>query len=413
MRSYRKILGFGLLLVFFMGLEVQASTKTISSVSIKVNHKLEAGQSFKEAGINIGSSSGGDINVYTGNTQRYSITDVTVNSPNAKLTIGSEPSIKVTLEAESEGDREYAFKGSYSSSNINISGGEFISASKKDGLLIIGIRLRPVKGTYDTPYDLKFSENGNNIGRGSWEAPNQSSGYYDIVLYKGMNQVHSVEEYHGESYNFYPYMTSKGVYKFKVRSVPHTEEAKEYGKKSEWEYSDEYYIGEDRVSDGRGQGRQTGSNPQNKQVGWIKEGENWYYSFPDGQLRKDGWEKIDQKWYLFDKEGKMLTGWQTIKGRTYYLKKSGDMQTGWLEDGGKWYYLNSEKNGDYEGMLIKDSWLQSSDKKYYYMGYDGTMSEGWTKIGESWYFFYPKSGYMAYNTMIDTFYLGPDGRWLR
>ncbi|MDO4787916.1 MAG: N-acetylmuramoyl-L-alanine amidase family protein [Johnsonella sp.] len=413
MKKIRLVFGLALLFGVFASAEAFAATKTISNVNIKVNHQLEAGDSLKDAVLNIGSSSGGDINVYTGSTERYSVTKAELNSSNTVLKIGSEPSIKVTLEAGGDDEYSYAFKGSYSSSNISINGGEFISASKKNGRLIVSIRLKPVKGSFFVPYDLKFSENGNlsAIGKASWKAPEQSSGYYDLVLYRGSNQVHSLEEYNGESYNFYPYMTSKGVYKFKVRSVPHTEEEKLYGKKSEWEYSDEYYLDEEHVSDGSGKDSRSGT--QNKAVGWVKEGANWYYRFPDGNLRRNGWEKINQKWYLFDQEGKMLTGWQTKDAHTYYLGPEGDMKTGWLPEGGKWYFLKSEAGSDYEGMLIKDAWLRTADHKNYYMGSDGVMCEGWTKIGDSWYFFYPGSGYMAYNTVIDTFYLGSDGKWVK
>lgn len=413
MRKVRIVFAIALLLSIFAPIKAYAATKTISSVNIKVNHQLEAGSSLKDAVLNIGSSSGGDINIYSGNTERYSITKAELNSPNTVLKIGSEPSLKVTLEAGDGGEHSYAFKGSYSSSNISISGGEFISASKKNGRLVVGIRLKPVKGSFSTPYDLKFSENGGRsaIGKASWKASEEGSGYYDLVLYRGSNQVHSLDEYNGESYNFYPYMTAKGIYKFKVRTVPHTEEEKLYGKKSEWEYSDEYYLDEQNVSDGSGKDSRTGT--QNKAVGWIREGENWYYRFPDGSLRKNGWEKVNQKWYLFDSDGRMLTGWQTRDAHTYYLGPDGDMKTGWLLDGGKWYFLKAEPGSDYEGMLIRDAWLRTADHKNYYMGPDGAMCEGWTKIGESWYFFYSGSGYMAYNTVIDTFRLGADGKWVK
>lgn len=70
-----------------------------------------------------------------------------------------------------------------------------------------------------------------------------------------------LEDYNGTSYNFYPYMTKEGDYTFKVRTVPHTDEQKRYGKKSEWTESDSKYIDEDDVSDGSGQDNSSnGSN---------------------------------------------------------------------------------------------------------------------------------------------------------
>ena len=74
-----------------------------------------------------------------------------------------------------------------------------------------------------------------------------------MVLYRGSSEVKRLKEYKGTSYNFYPYMTREGTYSFKVRTVPGTETEKKYGKNSDWTESDEMYIDERHVSDGKGQ----------------------------------------------------------------------------------------------------------------------------------------------------------------
>lgn len=58
---------------------------------------------------------------------------------------------------------------------------------------------------------------------------------------------------------------------------------------------------------------------------WIqaKDG-RWWYRRGDGSYPADGWEVIDHHWYLFDKDGWMLTGWQQVNGEIYYLQETND-----------------------------------------------------------------------------------------
>ncbi|MFQ9703375.1 MAG: hypothetical protein ACLR0U_16755 [Enterocloster clostridioformis] len=58
-----------------------------------------------------------------------------------------------------------------------------------------------------------------------WERPggiNQenTSGYYELQLYRDNKSVHKVSKVSGVRYNFYPYMTKEGDYTFKVRTIP-------------------------------------------------------------------------------------------------------------------------------------------------------------------------------------------------
>ena len=66
-----------------------------------------------------------------------------------------------------------------------------------------------IKGTYDPPEDAEW---GSSRGRARWEEADNTSGYYDVYLYRGSSVVKKLEDYKGTSYNFYPYMT-KDVYK--------------------------------------------------------------------------------------------------------------------------------------------------------------------------------------------------------
>lgn len=80
----------------------------------------------------------------------------------------------------------------------------------------------------------------------------------------------------------------------------------------------------------------------NSKVGWVLEGEKWYY-YTDNVTVKNEWRKLGNIWYYFDNDGAMATGWRLLGGKWYYLG-DGAMRTGWVLVGGKWYYLYS--NGD-------------------------------------------------------------------
>jgi glucan-binding YG repeat protein len=178
--------------------------------------------------------------------------------------------------------------------------------------------------------------------------------------------------------------------------------------------------------------KQTDNNTNEKEPGWIQTSDGWKYNDENGNplknswlfdkdagvycylnengVRKTGWFKDKDKWYLLDTKGAMLTGWQTIDGKVYsldtngamrtgwyreetivqsntnstttstnttnnekienwyYLNNDGSMKTGWLFDGGKWYYLNT--NG-----TMQKGWLIYSNSKYY-LNADGTMTTG-------------------------------------
>lgn len=414
MKSRLILLSLVLSTIFLFPFNTMAATRTISNVNIKCNHNIQIGDDIRDIDVNYGSLEGAGINVVTSSNKYYIEYAEVYSTSNRRIDVGDEIKLKVVLQPAWNDSVDYEFKGTYSASNVNISGGEFVSASKRDGNLAVVLRLKGVKGQYNPPEDVEWKDSDNNrrIGYGSWEDRDFSSGYYDIMLYRNNSNILKVEDYKGKSFNFYPYMTQKGTYRFKVRTVAHTNNEKSYAKSSDWAESDEYYLDESRVSDGSGRQDNIGStNNSPSQVGWIKDRDIWYYRYPDGSYKKSGWEKVADKWYLFDSSGRMVTGWQSINNNTYYLNPSGDMKTGWIKDGNKWYFLNSTVGSTSEGALMKNTWLQTPDGKYYYMGSNGAMSEGWNKINNLWYYFYPESGYMARDTIIDTFYVGKDGAW--
>ena len=407
-------------------LAVQANEKVISSVTIRVKSSdLEIGDRLPD--ISIGTDdqeTSGEVYIYE-TTEKYDIADAEwVTSENKDLTIGEEPKMKVWLTPGSDKDTDYYFKGTYGSSNVTVSGGSFISAKRDGSDLVVTLRIKPIKGTYGAPEEAYWQDSG--LGKAKWRKSEAAdSGTFEVVLYRGSSEVKRLKEYKGTSYNFYPYMTREGTYSFKVRTVPGTETEKKYGKNSDWTESDEMYIDERHVSDGKGQdvGGSAPSLPGSSdgpvtadQVGWIEQGGTWYFRYPDGTYHTSGWLTIQDCWYRFDSSGRMLTGWQYLDGLWYYLKPytggpKGALAVGWNYIDNKWYFLNTGMFSNLPGGAMVTGWL-TLDGKQYYLDASGAMVEGWAKIGEDYYYFHPGSGEKAYSTTIGVFELDASGKWI-
>lgn len=393
------------------------SYAAISSVSIRVGTDCEAGDYLPSRPTAVDGTTDVQSGTYAAvNSTKYTIDDVdwaSGTNEDRVLTVGSEPKMVVTLRSSyyRVGDREYIFRGGYSSSNVTVKGGTFVSARIRESgdALEVTVKLKGIGGDFPVPTLTDWT--GSGFGNARWgyydeDDRKASSGYYDVSLYRGSGLVKKLEAYQGTSYNFYPYMTKEGSYSFKVRAVPGTEAQKKYGSKSDWVQSDEVYVDKEHVSDGTGQSDVNGNS--GGQVGWIQNGDTWFYRYPDGSYQKNSWAKINDKWYLFDNDGRMLTGWQLKNNRYYYMDNSGAMMVGWIKSGDKWYYLNSNP-GDLEGSMCV-GWIQVNGL-IYYMNSSGAMVEGWQEVDGNWYYFYPGSGNKAVNTTISGFYVDGNGIW--
>lgn len=421
MRKAAKLLS----IILIIGLMVNAvpfisqarSYGSIASVNIRVGTDCKAGEYLPVRPTAINDSTDAQEGTYAAaNSSKYSVEGVdwiSSSSADRVLAVGDEPKMVVTLRSNyyTVGDREYIFKGGYSSSNVTVKGGTFVSARVRSGgdILEVTVKLKGIGGDFPTPTLADWKNSG--FGQARWgyedsEVRKAASGFYDVFLYRGSSIVKKLEKFEGTSYNFYPYMTKEGAYSFKVRAVAGTEAQMKYGKKSDWEQSDEIYVDKQHVSDGSGQNSQLGGN--SGQVGWIQQGDTWYYYYPDGTYQKDSWAKVNGKWYLFDSEGRMLTGWQNKGGYYYFMDQSGAMMTGWLKSGNKWYFLNPNPT-DQEGVMLT-GWIQVNGQVYYLDG-SGAMVEGWYKVGDNWYYFWPSSGNRATDTYISGFYVDGNGVW--
>ncbi len=406
------------LLMMLMSPAAAYGASAISSVTIRVGlNDFIPGDTLPD--IVIGDRDSADCAYVYVSSSYYSVESAQwVTSENKAIKVGDTPRMRVRLEPTDADTRR--FKGGYYSSNVKINGGTFKSATVSSGDLIVTLDLDPVKGEYDMPEEAYWANSGYGMARWKVNSQDSSSGYYEVALYRGSSQVHKTET-SGTSYNFYPYMTKKGSYYFKVRTIPR--ESQDYGKRSDWAVSDEVYVPEEDVSDGSGRKDENapssgnaapgGLTPSggNVNVGWVQSGNRWYFRYPDGTCPKDEWLSWNGKWYLFDSEGWMLTGWQNKNGYTYYLDSSGAMITGWVQAGNIFYYLNPTPD-QYEGILVKNHWLLQ-DGNYYYLNDAGIRAEGWLQVNGNWHYFYPGTGVMAVNTFIDGFRINENGIWVK
>ena len=152
------------------------------------------------------------------------------------------------------------------------------------------------------------------------------------------------------------------------------------------------------------------------QIAYYQKDYQTHYFDSEG-IELVGWQKIDGKWYYFDKNvetyGIMETGWLLYENTWYYLKATGEMASDEWVDGGKYYV---DANGVYipgkvkvTGSWLKDNtgwWYRNTDGTYprnqwqyidgnwYHFDQNGYMQTGWLQLGNTWYYLKP-SGAMA------------------
>lgn len=141
-------------------------------------------------------------------------------------------------------------------------------------------------------------------------------------------------------------------------------------------------------------------------VAWMQIDNNWYFYDADEKMVK-GWVFWDRYWYYLDpKTGIMKTDWLYVNGKWYYANANGALQTGWLKKSTKWYYLHPGSADMHIG------WLYYGNKWYYLNNPSGEMSVyQWQWIGGKCYYFY-SDGSMAVSTTINGYKVGADGAWI-
>lgn len=382
-----------------------AATSYIGSMTISVNVTPVPGEDLPSLHVGY-TGDNDDYEVSVPSNSKYEITSAKWSTSVDEVNLGGTYTIKVTLEAVND----YRFNSSYSSSKVTVKNGTFVNAQRQTTKkLIVTVKTKPAKGDLESPENPRWEStrmSSSKLGTAKWEKVDDAA--YDVYLYRGSKQIHKVTDLHVTSYDFYPYMTAKGTYTFRVRSIPQDSEISKYASKSGWAISDEVYIDEDHVSSGEGQKKniadiiQSQEPPVTTTVGWIKDGGCWYFRYPDGTYITDSWARIGEYWYLFDGYGTMLTGWQKRNDTYYYMNDDGQMLTGWLKWGNDWYYLMDD------GAMAR-GWIQLGDKSYY-LNESGVMLTDWQKIDDQMFYFYP-DGHKAVNEYISGFYVDLNGVW--
>ena len=211
---------------------------------------------------------------------------------------------------------------------------------------------------------------------------------------------------------------------------------------SSWVDGGRYYVGANGVWDKNAK-KPESPKPVEKQQGWVKEGNTWYY-FENGSVARNKWIGST---YWVGADGKMATSAWVDNGR-YYVGVNGawvkdakkpeaekpvEKKQGWAKEGTAWYYYH-------QGQIVKNAWVGSywlgSDGKMatsawvdngrYYVGPNGVWDknakkpeetkpvekkQGWKKEDNAWYYY--DNGEVARNKWIgDTYWVGKDGKML-
>ena len=119
---------------------------------------------------------------------------------------------------------------------------------------------------------------------------------------------------------------------------------------------------------------------------WNLAESGWEFINPVGDLYKDTWIYVKNKWYWIESSGIMATGWKELNGKKYYFDiTNGDMLTGWFLISNKWYY--TDENGD--------------------------IKTGWVEVNKKWYYF-EEDGHMLTSTVTpDGYTVNKDGEWVK
>ena len=140
---------------------------------------------------------------------------------------------------------------------------------------------------------------------------------------------------------------------------------------------------------------------------WLFDKEQGVYCYlNENGIRKTGWFKDNDKWYLLGANGAMLKGWQDANGKRYFLDVSGAMKTGWYLEEVSETQSNTNTSSDTSGSINTEK-----TKNWYYLNSDGSMKAGWLLYGGKWYYL-NTNGIMQKGWLISSnskYYLNADG----
>ena len=124
---------------------------------------------------------------------------------------------------------------------------------------------------------------------------------------------------------------------------------------------------------------------------WKMDGKYRMYVDTSGWYPKNRWQKIDFKWYFFDREGHML--------KDAYQKGA---------DGRIWYV---GKNGVWDGNDAVIGWKQDSKGWKFFLYGEDYLKNTWKMINGNWYYF-KADGHAAQNEFINGWWLSNNCAWI-
>ena len=168
---------------------------------------------------------------------------------------------------------------------------------------------------------------------------------------------------------------------------------------------------------------------------WQNINGTWYYFYENGKMAKGStavtYSNGDKRYYCFDNSGAWVTnpGWHSWQGEGNktcwaYINNDGSLAEGWKEINNKWYYFYKEskvmatgavKEWDYktnkpyiqhffnedgswddsEGWKSFKNLEYSPDLQWAYVESNGILASGWKKFSGQWYYFDEGTGFMV------------------
>lgn len=230
----------------------------------------------------------------------------------------------------------YQFRFTSSDKNrINLSGvgAELLKAEQRDNghTLRIYVRLEDLED-YVGPIEAAFWNN----CHGEWTASENASNYEVRIIRPSGNKQYAVTA--GLIYDFSPWMTEEGSYRFEVRGVSNK------GNNGDWTEGGSITIGNEIAARNKDTyAVQTTmvkidpsmpDTPDNYytvylNTGWQinAQGKYWYRNC-DGSYPQGSWQMIDGSWYYFGQDGYLCSDTYLMWGdECYYLTKDGWLLT--------------------------------------------------------------------------------------